>query len=185
MFALIDLPNRFRLWLRALLLGRRLDREMREEMKAHLDRSTEAGIRRGLSPDEARAAARREFGHVESIHEAGRDARGTRAIESVAADLRYGVRHLARTPVATLTMVVVMALGIGFNSAVFIAIRSFVTSLPAGMTPQDRLVRIRGIDRASFRGRAIGREVSYPEYRQYEAETRLFSERPRGRHRIP
>jgi predicted permease len=173
---MVHLLNRLRLWLRAVLYGRRLDREMREEVSAHLARSTDDWVSRGLTTGEARAAARREFGHVESIHEAGRDARGVRGIESLAADLLYGFRHLRRTPVTTSTMVVVMALGLGFNSFVFVVIHSFVTSLPAGMTPQDRLVRIRGIDHGSFRGRAIGREFSYPEYRQYESQTRLFSE---------
>jgi len=80
MFDLVDLFDRFRLWLRAVLFNRRLDREMREEVSAHLARSTDDWVSRGLTPDEARAAARRKFGHVESIHEAGRDARGVRGL---------------------------------------------------------------------------------------------------------
>ncbi len=166
--------NRVRLWCRALLFRRRLDREMRDEMSAHLARSTADGIARGLSPDEARRAARRAFGHLESMHEEGRDARGLRGLESLVADIRIGYRHLRRTPLSSLTMIVVLALGLGFNSAVFVLIHSFLNTLPAGMTPQESLVRIRGIDRGRVGGRAIGREFSYLEYRAYEARRDLF-----------
>jgi predicted permease len=169
------LLNRCRLWLRALLFGRRLDREMREEMAAHLARSTAEGLARGLSPAEARRAAHREFGPLASRHEEGREARGTRGVESVLADVRIGLRHLRRTPLPSLTMVVVLALGLGFNSAVFVLIQSFVDAMPPGLTRQESLVRIRGITQSRAAGRAIGREFSFPEYRQYQAERRLFS----------
>jgi hypothetical protein len=172
---MISLLNRCRLWLRALLFGRRLDREMREEMAAHLSRGTADGIARGLSPDEARRAAHREFGHLESLHEEGREARGTRGVESVLADVRIGFRHLRRTPLPSLTMAVVLALGLGFNSAAFALIQSFLDAMPPGLTRQESLVRIRGITHSRAAGRAIGREFSFPEYRQYEAERRLFS----------
>jgi predicted permease len=171
---MLSVLNRLRLWCRALLFGRRLDREMRDEMAAHLARSTADGIARGLSPDEARRAARREFGHLESLHEEGRDARGVRALESLVADVRIGFRHLRRAPLSSLTMVVVLALGLGFNSAVFVLIDSFVNAMPPGMTRQESLVRIRGIDRSRVGGRAIGREFSYPEYREYAARRDLF-----------
>ncbi len=172
---MLSLLNRLRLWCRALLFSRRLDREMREEMAAHLARSTADGIARGLSPDEARLAARRTFGHLESLHEDGREARGIRWVESLLADVRIGGRHLWRTPLSSLTMVVVLALGLGFNSAVFVLIHSFVNSMPPGMTRQESLVRIRGIDRGGVGGRATGREFSYPEYREYAARQDLFS----------
>ena len=82
------------------------------------------------------------------------------------ADLRFGIRHFARTPFSTLTMIVVLALGIGFNTALFVFVYSFVNSPPPGMARQESLVRIRGIDRAG-RVTTIGREFSYPEYREY------------------
>ena len=56
--------SRARLWLRSLLLRRRLEAEMQEEMAAHLDRATDRLIARGLSPRDARATATREFGNV-------------------------------------------------------------------------------------------------------------------------
>ena len=71
-----------------------------------------------------------------------------RAIESFIADLRFGIRYFASKPLSTLTMVVVFALGIGLNTALFLFLYSFVNSPPPGMTREPSLVRIRGIDRS-------------------------------------
>ena len=166
--------NRFRLWLRAVFFGRRLDREMQDEMAEHLARSTERWLALGMTAEEARRAARREFGNVPSIQEATRDARGARAIDSVIADLRFGIRHFSRTPFSTLTMVVVLALGIGFNTALFVFLYSFVNGPLPGTTRVESLVRIRGVHQRAP-GSTIGREFSYPEFREYASQERLFT----------
>ena len=162
------------LWLRSVLFRARLEREMQEEMSAHLARATERFQAAGLPPDEARIAALREFGNVAAIKDDARDARGGRAIESVLADLRYGIRRLGRTPFSALTMILVFALGIGFNSALFLFISSIVNSPLPGVPRDASLVRIRGIDRRAS-GMTIGREFSYPEYREYVSQEALFS----------
>jgi putative ABC transport system permease protein len=167
--------NRVRLWLRVVLLRGRLEREMQEEMSAHLALATERLLARGLSEEEASRAARREFGNVAYLQEQGRDARGTRWVESIAADLRFGLRHFSRRPYSTLTMIVLLALGIGFNTALFTLLYSFVTMPPPGITRDETLVRIRGIERSTTAGRTIGREFSYPEYREYAAQRNLFN----------
>ena len=149
------------LWLRSIVFRTRLERDMHEEMSTHLCRATEHFLASGLSPDDARAAARREFGNLAAIKEAARDARGGRGVESVLADLRYGVRRLSRTPFSALTMIVVFALGIGFNAALFLFISSLVNSPLPGMSFDESLVRIRGIERQA--GRIVGREFSYRE----------------------
>ena len=83
---------------RALVRRRDVERELAEEIGFHLEMETEANLRRGLSPAEARRLAGVAFGGVERTRESHRDARGTRWLEDLAADLRYGVRWLARTP---------------------------------------------------------------------------------------
>jgi predicted permease len=100
---------------------------------------------------------------------------GTRWLESILADLRFGLRHFARKPFAAATMVVVLALGIGFSLAVFLLLYSFVNGPPPGVALDESVVRIRGVDRNRGLGRTIGREFSYPEYREYAAERDLFS----------
>ena len=166
--------NRLRLWLRARFLSRRLDREMRDEMADHLARIVERMMAQGMARDEAERAARREFGNLNVLREEARDARGGRRLESLAADVRFGLRQFARRPVSTITMIVVLALGIGFNSALFVLVSSFVRGVPAGFTPDESLVRIRGIDRNQSRGFALGREFSSSEYAKYAAQTDLF-----------
>jgi hypothetical protein len=71
-----------------------------------------------------------------------------RAIDSVVTDLRHGVRHLGRRPLPSATIILVLALGIGFNSALFVVVYSLVNSPLPGVTRQESLVRIRGIDRS-------------------------------------
>jgi putative ABC transport system permease protein len=101
-------------------------------------------------------------------------ARGVRWIDSAVTDFRFGLRHVARRPISALTIVLVLALGIGFNAAIFLLLYSFVNSPPASIMPDDSQVRIRGISRGMGRP-TIGREFSYPEYREYAAQQKLFS----------
>jgi putative ABC transport system permease protein len=167
--------NRFWLGLRSLVFGRRLDRETRDEMADHLARTVERLMAQGMARDEAERAARREFGNLNVLHEEARDARGGRSLESLAADVRFGLRQFARRPVSTITMIVVLALGIGFNAALFVLISSLINGVPPGYTPDESLVRIRGLERNASRSYTIGREFSYPEYAEYAAQTSLFA----------
>lgn len=93
--------DRVRLGLRALFRRGVIEREMDDEIRLHLERATERLVRRGLSPEQARATARREFGNVEYLKEEGRDARGGRWLEETVGDIRYGLRGLRKTPVFT------------------------------------------------------------------------------------
>src|ERR1043166_6725860 len=90
--------RRVRVWARAWVRGRVVEREMQNEMQMHLERAAERLMARGLSPEEARAAARREFGNLGVIQEHARDARGVRWIEELVRDTRYAARGLRRTP---------------------------------------------------------------------------------------
>jgi predicted permease len=166
--------NRVRLWLRSLLFGRRLDREMRDEMADHLARTVQRMMAQGMTRDEAERAARREFGNLNVLREEARDARGGRRLESLAADVRFALRQFARRPFSTTTMIVVLALGIGFNTALFVLVSSLVNGVLPGFSPDESLVRLRGIERNTSRGYAIGREFSYAEYGEYAAQTSLF-----------
>ena len=111
--------GRARAWIRAVVVRGRLEREMHEEMAAHVAQAVERFMARGMSEQDARLAARREFGHLGTVQAAARDARGGRWADSLATDLKYAFRYFARTPLATITIVLTLALGIGFSSAVF------------------------------------------------------------------
>lgn len=71
--------------------------------------------------------------------------RGGQWVESAFADLKYALRYFARTPLATATIVLTLALGIGFSSAVF-SVPAGILTRPAPGVPNDtRLVKIRGL----------------------------------------
>ncbi|MGQ0646475.1 MAG: ABC transporter permease [Gemmatimonadaceae bacterium] len=167
--------QRMRQLLRAVFFRRRLDRDMREEMDAHLLRSVERLMQRGLSAEDARHAARREFGNLAELHEQGRDAWGARWIESTVGDVRHATRQWGRRPFTTLTMILLLALGIGANTALFTVLYAWLSVPPAGIPRAESLVRIRGIERLAV-GRNVAREFSYPEYREYAAQRTHFSD---------
>jgi len=75
--------GRTRQWLRAVGSRKRLEREMRDEMNAHLQQAAERFRARGMSEADAQQAARREFGHRGSIEQSAREARGARLVTSV------------------------------------------------------------------------------------------------------
>ncbi|HUJ43325.1 MAG TPA: ABC transporter permease [Opitutaceae bacterium] len=121
--------------------GRRLDREMAEEMAAHLDRETEQNLRRGLPPDEARYAARRAFGGVDQLQERERDSRGWRWLEDAMRDMRLAVRTLAKNPGFTTVAALSLALGIGACTAMFSIVNRILLQ-PLPYADPQRLVQL-------------------------------------------
>jgi predicted permease len=152
--------DRLRLWLRANIFRRRYEREMRDEMSAHLDRATALLVSRGLPEADARMQARREFGDVAYHETEGRDARGTLWLDTLMADTRFALRHFARRPITTLVMFIILAVGMTITSLLFSWVHMFATQPPAAVALQNDLVRIRALD-------------GYPDevgYRRFEEE---------------
>jgi predicted permease len=105
--------------LRAVFRRRTLEHDMQAEMREHLDRATDRLVARGMSPEEARLAARREFGNLTVIQEEARDARGIQWVEALAGDLRFASRYFARHKATFAVVVAVLALGTGANTMIF------------------------------------------------------------------
>jgi predicted permease len=159
------------MWLRAAGMRGRLEREMHEEMQAHLAQAAERFTARGMSRSDAVQAARREFGHVSALQEDARDARGAQWVDHLARDLKYALRHFARTPLTTITIVFTLALGIGFSSAVFSVINGIMTQPAPGVPNDPSLVKIRGIATV----RPFDRHLAYSELAGYAALTDQFA----------
>jgi putative ABC transport system permease protein len=107
------------------------DREVADEVTDYLERATQAHIARGLSPDDARRAARLELGNTTAVREQVRTAGWENLISSFLADVRHGARQLRRNPGATAITVLTLALGIGATTAIFSAVNPILfESLP-------------------------------------------------------
>src|SRR3954471_24999324 len=96
--------------LRALFRRKNLEIDMADEMRRHLERRTQEKIADGLSPEEARYAAQREFGAMTQLQEQCRDERRFMWLEQSAQDIRYAFRQLHRNPAFATTAIAVLAL---------------------------------------------------------------------------
>lgn len=109
----------FPLRLRAILRGRRAERELDEELQFHLERKIEEGIATGLSPEEARYAALRAMDGLEQRKEEMRDMRRMHWLTDFVDDMGYAIRSLRRTPGPAALVVMTLALGIGMTTTPF------------------------------------------------------------------
>jgi predicted permease len=159
---------------RSVLLRRRLEREMQEEMAEHLERPTTRLVARGMSPAAARRAAEREFGNVPLLQDQARDARGTEWLDALLGDLRYALRQYARRPAITLVMVTVLAVGMTITTLLFSFVHGYATQPPPGIVLTDDLVRIRGSQ--AVHGQRVARSFSGEELSAYRALTDHFRE---------
>ena len=126
---------------RALFRQRKLDADMAEEMREHLERRCEANIAAGMAPDEARYAAQRAFGGIAQIQERARDDRGWIWLEQFKQDVRYSARALRKQPVFTAVVMLTLGLGIGANTAMFSVINA-VLLRPLPFPEPERLVQV-------------------------------------------
>ncbi len=135
------MPKRVRMWLRALFNRERVESELDDELRFHLEEETRLYVRRGVPRPEAERRARLALGGVENTKESYRDRRGTRGIEELVSDIRYAARTLWRDRTFATAGVLTLALGIGAATAVFSAVSAvMLRKLP--FKEPDRLVQV-------------------------------------------
>ena len=137
----MNLVARLRSWLKWIVNGRRLDREMETEIRFHIESYAAELVRKGVSQQEAMREARIEFGGIESHKDAMRAAVGIRWWDELGSDLRHGWRLFYKNPAFSAVAVLTLALGVGANTAIFSIVDAvLLRSLP--YRDPDRLVRI-------------------------------------------
>jgi len=125
----------------ALVRTRRFETELDDEVRAHLEMAEREALAAGLSPEDARLAARRRFGSIERMKEEHRDSRSARWVDTLLKDFRYGLLLLRRDPGFAFVAIGVMAIGIGANTAMF-SLMDAVLLKPLPYPEPERIVRV-------------------------------------------
>ncbi|HLY61320.1 MAG TPA: ABC transporter permease [Terriglobia bacterium] len=131
------------LWagLRALFQKKQVEQEMDEELNGYLDAAVKDKMRSGMSKEEALRAARVEMGSVDAVKEEIRSASWESTLETLWQDVRYGLRKLSQTPRFTCFAVLILALGIGCDTAMFSVVNT-VLLRPLPYPHDDRLILV-------------------------------------------
>ncbi len=164
------LASIFRLRLRSFFSRNKVEHELEEELRYHLERQVDENIAAGMTPDEARYAALRSIRDIEQRKEQCRDARGVNVIDNASQDFRYAIRGLHKNPGFALLTVLVMALGIGANTAVF-SIVNAVLLKPLAYRDPDRIVTLT----SNWSGNAESKEVALPDFRDWKQQSTAFA----------
>jgi putative ABC transport system permease protein len=151
----------------------RIEREIAEDIQAHLEMAAEENRRKGMSPEEADRAARRSFGGIEQMKEELRDQRGVSFVSDAARDLRYAWRSALRNPGFASLAILIMALGIGANTAVFSVVNAVLLK-PLPYRAPDRIVTLeRSLLKEEPAG-SLSRQLSIPDFRDWRAQSSSF-----------
>jgi len=155
-----------------LFRSSRLDDDMDEEIRLHIEFETERNVEKGMDPIEAAYAARRSFGGIEQMKEAERDARSFSWIEGLIRDFQYALRGLSNRPGFTTVVVTSLALAIGVNVAMF----SIVNSLFIRSLIPDKPEEVVNILTSDNKPKPSYRLFSYAEFDHLRADKEVFSD---------
>ena len=156
--------------LRSVFRRRRVEQELDDELRYHVEQHVAALIARGTNPSEARRIALARFGGIERRKDDVRDMRATAVLEPLYQDIRFALRTLRRSPVFTAVTVVSLALGIGATTSVFGVVDALaIRHLP--FPEPERLVFLREHTPPA----RTNDELTYEQYTRLRDETGVFT----------
>jgi predicted permease len=144
--------------------------DLDKELRFHFESQVADKVRFGIPEREARRLTRLEFGGIEQIKEECRESRGTLWLESIVQDVRYGLRRLLRSPGFTVTVVLILALGIGSVTAVFSLLDAALLRMLPVQAP-EQLVQLKTIS-PSF---PANDAFSYPAFQRLSRQTQVLA----------
>jgi len=156
-------------WLKQLLTRDALKNDVAEEIQQHLQEQTEALMAEGLSRTEAESKAKREFGNITLFEERSRETWDWLFVESLLGDVKFAVRSLRRTPGFSALAVLILALGIGVNAAIFSVVHGVILR-PLAYRDPGRLV---SISMTWPDGYKFG-QVSGPDFLDFSSQSDVF-----------
>jgi putative ABC transport system permease protein len=165
--------TQFRLALRSVFLRKRVDQELDEELQYHLERQIREGLNTGLTPEEARYAASRAMGGITKSKEECRDMRRVNFIDDLLRDLRYAGRNLRRSPGFAALAILIMALGIGANTAVFSVVNAVLLK-PLSYRDPERIVTLSNFSTSREAPTALSKQVSVPDFQDWHDQSSSF-----------
>jgi len=165
--------DKVRLRLRSLFRRSNVERELEDELRFHLDLLTEEDIAAGVPPAEARSAALRKIGGISQFQEECRDMRRVNYIDDLLRDLQYAGRNLRRSPGFATLAVLIMALGIGANTAVFSVVNTVLLK-PLSFRDPDRIVTLSDFLSTGQSPTALSKQVSIPDFQDWHDQSSSF-----------
>src|SRR5438094_7934093 len=165
-----------RIFLRFYLLfaNSKVEAELAREIGAHLVLLEDEYLRQGMTPEDARRAARLAYGGVEQAKQRHRDERTFQGLSQIPQDVRYTLRQLRKSPGFTVTAILMLALGIGATTAIFSIVEG-VLLRPLPFPDPDRLVTLGDVLEGSHCASCAHSSVTAPDIRNYMRDTQSFN----------
>jgi len=145
-----------------------LDKDLDDELLAHIDLAVQENLKRGMTAQQARTAALRDFGGVTQTRESYRTQRGLPFLETLSRDLRYAFRQLSKSPGFALTSILTLAIGIGVNTAIFSMMDAIVLR-PLAVPDLNRVVTV-----AEEHGSGDYKQVALANYESWLQQSHSF-----------
>ena len=162
-----------RIWnrLRSLVDRRPFEHDLSDEMTAHREMIEREFIEQGMSPENAKFAASREFGNTTTFMESSREQWQFAWLDTLTRDIRFALRRLVQQPALTITAALTIALGIGANTAIVSVLKTVLLN-PLGLKDTGRInvatVRLEKLNMRKSTTSAV-------EFRELQSMTDVFS----------